>query len=99
VYDLIGLEAGQAAGAVILLFLLLIAGCTAAWIWSYRAGGVRLETPSQAQTFTVKKKECLDQHLLGHSAGLTTIVNQPGNSHLPAQGQGYRRCAIRMVLA
>ena len=26
VYDLIGLEAGQAAGAVILLFLLLIAG-------------------------------------------------------------------------
>ena len=35
----------------------------------------------------MKKKEGLDQHLLGHSAGLTTIVNQPGNSHLPAQGE------------
>ena len=39
------------------------------------------------------KKEGLDQHLLGHSAGLTTIVNQPGNSHLPAQGEPLTRAA------
>ena len=35
VYDLIGLEAGQAAGAVILLFLLLIAGGLKLYIWKY----------------------------------------------------------------
>ena len=34
-YDLIGLEAGQAAGAVILLFLLLIAGGLKLYIWKY----------------------------------------------------------------
>ena len=41
--------------------LLWCEGCTAAWIWSYRAGGVRLESPSQAQTFTGESNKWLEK--------------------------------------
>ena len=42
VYDLIGLEVYQLVGAILLLLVLLVAGGTAAWIWTCRQDRERL---------------------------------------------------------
>jgi len=103
VYDLIGLEAGQAVGAGLLILLLLISGVTAAWIWSYRSGGVSLDSNTHAQTysFSVKKKEGMEQRLLSDGqirAGVTSTADNSGNLDLPVQDQGYRHINIKMFL-
>ena len=46
VYDLLGLDVGQAVGGLLLVVLLLAGGSTAVWIWSYRQS----QTSRQAGT-------------------------------------------------